>query len=151
MDNQIRIITCYASERFISIMHQTEKTENELELQTYPTPPMSNRWWIFLTCLWTTILIAAAPVFLLPAIERPYSVVNLSQTSITSVTVLQKKPILDWTGRLSQYELQVITHGLTRRFTWPGTRWQITSKADGGVQISSGDGQIVIPLTDSNR
>ena len=132
-------------------MHKLEEAETESEPQAYRGAPMNNRWWIFLTCLWTVILIGAAPVLLLPSTERSYSVVNLPQTSVTSVTVLQKKPVLDWTGRLSRYELQVVTRGQTQRYSWPEASWQITSRADGVVQIASGDGRIVIPLTNSNK
>ena len=129
-------------------MQAHNETEDNRDARAYPTEPMSNRWWIFLTGLWTIVLIGAAPVFLLPTTEHSTTVSNLPFPGVTSITVLLKRPLLDWTGRLRQFELQAMVHGQTRRFPWRGESWNLSQRADGVIQVSSIDGTVVIPLTD---
>ena len=97
--------------------------------------PMSNRWWIFLIFLWTVALVLAAPLFLLPTVERRSSVAS-SPRADSLVTIIEKHPLLDWTERHNQYELEFVTSAGTKQVVKVGSSWQISSKPEGGVLIS---------------
>jgi len=99
-------------------------------------PPMSNRWWMFLTILWTVALILAAPIFLLPKVDRRFTLLNFPKAEISSATIIEKHPFLDWTERHSQYELEIVTSAGTKKVVRVGSGWQISQKPDGEVLIS---------------
>jgi hypothetical protein len=129
-------------------MHTTdiEPAAGEGDIGASLTPPMNTRWWIILFVLWTLTLVAATPLLLLPAVERPVSTTEFQMPDVTSVTVIQRRPILDWLDRHSRYTLEVMHRGTSKRYPWVSRDWRLTTAPD-RTEISSSDGSIVIPLT----
>ncbi len=96
---------------------------------------MNNRWWIFLVGLWTVALVTVVPFLFSPMREGYQRVVNPCP-GVTSITLYDRRPFLDWTGRLKRYELEVMVNGKASRFPWPGSNWTVSTGADGRIQVT---------------
>lgn len=110
------------------------------------SPPMSTRWWLFLIFLWTFALVGAAPLLLLPAVEIPTRIAeNFPIPDVTSVSVIKKKPLLDWMDRHGRYSLEVVRGETVTRYGSPRSPYSVEIGLT-GVELKSSEGTIYVPL-----
>jgi hypothetical protein len=95
-------------------------------------------WGALLWFLWTILLVVLAPVLF--HLERSWEY----HTTHPSVSVIEKRPWLDWTRKLTHFELKIVSEGKERRVPWPDATWWVTSNPDGTSTVSSPSGQVSV-------